>query len=32
MTETTVTYFFESGAVATVNRVTGAVQIQRMRM
>jgi hypothetical protein len=29
VTETTVTYFFESGAVGTVDRVTGAVQIQR---
>jgi hypothetical protein len=29
VTETTVTYYFESGSVGTVNRTTGQVSIQR---
>jgi hypothetical protein len=29
LTETTATYFFQSGAVGTVDRTTGVVSIQR---
>jgi hypothetical protein len=29
VTETVVTYFFESGSIGTVDRVTGQVSIQR---